>query len=83
VDGAPVAVATVSIHRVVRSDGVVLVDLARSVQRADETREVLTPVGDALYSHLLCFAAEDARIRGTVVDMTSFRDRAEEGAENL
>jgi hypothetical protein len=41
---------------------------------------VLTPASDALYSHLLCFAAEEARIRGTVVDMTDFRQRAEEGA---
>jgi hypothetical protein len=64
------------------SDGVVLVEFAKSVQKADETREVLTPASDALYSHLLCFAAEEARIHGTVVDMKSFRDQAEEEAEN-
>ena len=65
------------------SDGVVLVEFARSVQNAHETREVLTPAGDALYSHLLCFAAEEARAERRVVDMTDFRQRAEEDADRL
>jgi predicted dehydrogenase len=65
------------------SDGVVLVEFAKSVQKAEETKEVLTPAGDALYSHLLCFAAEEARIGGTVVDMRDARERAEREADGL
>jgi predicted dehydrogenase len=65
------------------SDGVVLTEFAKSVQNAQERKEVLTPASDALYSHLLCFAAEEARISRTIVDMTDFRQRAEEGAESL
>jgi hypothetical protein len=65
------------------SDGVVLVEFARSVQNANRTREVLTAAGDALYSHLLCFAAEEARIDNTVVDMSEFRERAEKSANSL
>jgi hypothetical protein len=62
---------------------VVLAEFAKSVQRAHETREVLTPAGDALYSHLLCFAAEEARIHHRIVDMAEFRRRAEEEADSL
>jgi predicted dehydrogenase len=65
------------------SDGVVLVEFARSVQKAHQTSEVLTSASDALYGHLLCFAAEEARRDGSVVDMTDFRRRAEEEAESL
>jgi len=65
------------------SDGVVLAEFARSVQNAQQTREVLTSARDALDGHLLCFAAEEARIHHTVVDMTEFRRRAEEAAESL
>jgi predicted dehydrogenase len=65
------------------SDGVVLVEFARSVQNAHRTREVLTPASDALYSHLLCFAAEEARTGGSVVDMAEFRNRADKGADEL
>jgi hypothetical protein len=50
---------------------------------ADGTRELLTPASGALYSHLLRFAAEEARINRTVVDMTDFRDQAEEKAESM
>ena len=64
-------------------DGVVLIEFAKSVQNAQQSKEVLTRASDALYSHLLCFAAEEARINRTVVDMTHFRQRAEEGAESL
>jgi len=65
------------------SDGVVLVEFAKSVQNAHQTREVLTPASDALYSHLLCFAAEEARTNHAIVDMTDFRGRAEEDADSL
>jgi hypothetical protein len=44
---------------------------------------VLTSARDALDGHLLCFAAEEARIHRTLVDMTEFRRRAEEDAGSL
>jgi len=65
------------------SDGVVLIEFARSVQRANEEREVLTAADDALHGHLLCFAAEEARKGGRIVDMTDFRRRAEAAADGL
>jgi predicted dehydrogenase len=65
------------------SDGVVLVEFAKSVQNARANREVLTSAEDALYGHLLCFAAEEARIHQRVVDMTDFRRRAEASADEL
>jgi predicted dehydrogenase len=65
------------------SDGVVLIEFAKSVQNAHKTREVLTSAADALDSHLLCFAAEEARLENAVVDMRAFRSRAEEGANSL
>jgi predicted dehydrogenase len=65
------------------SDGVVLIEFAKSVQRAHQGREVLTAADDALDGHMLCFAAEEARKRSSVVDMTDFRRRAEEEADGL
>jgi predicted dehydrogenase len=65
------------------SDGIVLVEFAKSVQNAHETKKVLTAASDALYGHLLCFAAEEARKGNTVVDMMDFRRRAEEDADSL
>ena len=65
------------------SDGVVLIEFARSVQKAHETKEVLTSAGEALYAHLLCFAAEEARKGNTIVDMTDFTRRAEGDADGL
>jgi predicted dehydrogenase len=46
----------------------------RSVRR--EAEPGLTGARESLESHLLAFAAEEARSRGTVVDMTEFRRRA-------
>jgi predicted dehydrogenase len=65
------------------SVGVVLVEFAKSVQKAHETKEVLTPASDALYSHLLCFAAEEARLERAIVDMRDFERQAEQGADGL
>ena len=39
----------------------------------------LTTARESLESHLLAFAAEESRLKGTVVDMADFRRRAEEG----
>ena len=41
--------------------------------------DALTSARESLESHLMAFAAEEARLNGTVVDMAEFRARAEEG----
>ncbi len=38
----------------------------------------LTSARTSLESHLLAFAAEEARTHGTIVDMPAFRTRADE-----
>jgi Predicted dehydrogenases and related proteins len=43
----------------------------------------LTTAREALESHLMAFAAEEARLDGTVVDMADFRRRAELSTGNL
>lgn len=65
------------------SDGLVLIDFAKSVKQVHETKEVLTSVKSALDSHLLCFAAEEARKNDKVIDMVDFRKKAEKEAEKL
>ena len=45
--------------------------------------EALTPAREALESHLLAFAAEEARLTGTVVDMDEFRERAERSTRKV
>ncbi len=49
----------------------------------DELRDLLTSADKALKSNLLCFAAEEARVRGEVVDMEEFRRRAIREATTL
>lgn len=39
--------------------------------------DALTSARESLESHLMAFAAEEARLNGTVVDMAEFRVRAE------
>jgi hypothetical protein len=41
--------------------------------RGDEA-EVLTAASESLESHLLAFAAEEARVSGRVIDMPAYRD---------
>ncbi len=65
------------------SDGIVLIEFAKSVQDFAQGRQVLTRADTALDSHLLCFASEEARIRNTIVDMDDFRRRAEAEADRL
>ncbi|MBI9086364.1 MAG: Gfo/Idh/MocA family oxidoreductase [Desulfobacterales bacterium] len=65
------------------SDGIVLLAFAKAVRKAAKTTRVLTGADEAIWSHLLCFAAEEARTRDTVVDMTEFRQRAEKEANRL
>ncbi len=65
------------------SDGTVLLKFAKSVKAGDSNDEVLTSGRDALESHFLCFAGEEARKNNTVVDMDEFRIRAEKEADAL
>jgi predicted dehydrogenase len=65
------------------SDGIVLIEFAKSVQKAHRNEQVLTSADEALDSHLLCFAAEEARIENKIVDMVEYRQRAEKDADAL
>lgn len=39
--------------------------------------EAMTNARESLESHLMAFAAEESRLKGTVVDMAAFREEAE------
>jgi predicted dehydrogenase len=70
-------------HGIVHGGGdeTILVRFAEAVRRDDPA--VLTNARNSLESHLLCFAAEEARTTGAVVDMDDFRRRAETEAVRL
>ena len=70
-------------HGIVHGGGdeTIMVRFAEGVR--DEQRDLLTSADKALESHLLCFAAEEARVRGEVVDMEEFRRRAIREAATL
>ena len=63
-------------------DETLLVKFADAV-RAGCSGEALVSARNCLESHLVCFAAEEARLEGKVIDMIEFRERAEEEAEEL
>ncbi len=67
------------------SDGIVLIEFAKSVKNFDKNKgaDVLTSAKDALDSHLLCFSAEEARKKNTVVDMVKFKKDAERASKSL
>lgn len=62
-------------------DELALLEFARAVREEDQN--VLTAARNTLEGHLLCFAAEEARLSGRVVDMKEFRQRAEQEAARL
>jgi predicted dehydrogenase len=49
------------------------------VQAMRGEKAALTSARESLESHLMAFAAEESRLKGTVVDMADFRQRAEDG----
>jgi predicted dehydrogenase len=51
--------------------------MAAFVQAARDPDACLTTARESLESHLMSFAAEEARVEGTIVDMDEFRQRAE------
>ncbi len=51
--------------------------MAAFIRAARGSAQALTTARESLESHLMAFAAEEARAQGTVVDMDDFRRRAE------
>ncbi|NOZ26772.1 MAG: Gfo/Idh/MocA family oxidoreductase [Chloroflexi bacterium] len=51
--------------------------MAAFVRAVNGTEPALTTARDSLESHLMAFAAEEARLNGSVIDMKEFRQRAE------
>lgn len=81
---ARVAKKRIRYHGIIHGGGdeMILLKFADAV-RNNWTDGPLTSAKSALESHLLCFAAEEARITGSVIDMTEFRRRAEQQAATL
>jgi predicted dehydrogenase len=63
-------------------DEAILVKFAQAVRERNPDR-ILASAKNCLESHLVCFAAEEARVSGEVVDMETFRQRADEDAAAL
>ena len=63
-------------------DEKIIVRFAEALATGDRSN-VLTGAAPSLESHLVCFAAEQARREGRVVDMREFRDEAGEEADGL
>lgn len=71
-------------HGIVHGGGdeTILIRFAQTVRDGDRS-QVLTGADTALESHLLCFAAEEARRKGEVVQMKEFKARAKKDADAL
>ena len=71
-------------HGIVHGGGdkVILVRFAEAVAKEDPGL-LLTPAKDCLESHLVCFAAEKARIENRVVEMEEFRNESRQEADAL
>lgn len=63
-------------------DEVILLAFVEAVRRK-RPEEVLVSAENCLESHLLCFAAEEARVTRQVVAMDAYRERAEREADRL
>ena len=63
-------------------DEVILLKFAQAVRERNPD-EILVSAKNCLESHLVCFAAEEARVSGKVVDMESFRKRSADEAAAL
>ncbi len=64
-------------------DEVILVNFADAIIQGKKNNEILTSAQNCLESHLICFAAEEARKSNRVVDMKQFRQQAQHEAEAL
>ena len=63
-------------------DEMILLKFAEAIRNRNPN-DILVSAKNCLESHLVCFAAEEARVSGQVVDMESFRIRAETEAAAL
>ena len=61
-------------------DEFLLLDFAKAVRSDNPEDKSLTSIETCIESHLIALAAEEARLTGKVVDMDSFRRKAEEEA---
>lgn len=71
-------------HGIVHGGGdeMILLKFAEAIRNRNPN-DILVSAKNCLESHLVCFAAEEARVSGQVVDMESFRNRAETEAAAL
>ncbi len=63
-------------------DEIILLKFAEAIRNRNPD-EILVSARNCLESHLICFAAEEARLSKEVVDMATFRKRAETEAAAL
>ena len=61
-------------------DEVILLEFAHAVRSG---RELMTSARNSLESHMICFAAEEARLQNKVIEMDEFREVARREAEAL
>lgn len=54
----------------------IIMDAFVDAVRAGDSHSVLTPIGTALDSHMLCFAAEESRLTGHVIDLREFEKKS-------
>ncbi len=54
--------------------------MAAFVQAVRAPGDAMTTARESLESHLMAFAAEEARLKGTVLNMDAYRERAETAA---
>nr|MDO8110740.1 hypothetical protein [Candidatus Sigynarchaeota archaeon] len=64
-------------------DESLLLDFANAVKNDDPEAKSSTAVENCIESHMIAFAAEEARLQNKVVDMIDFRRKAQEAAEAL
>lgn len=64
-------------------DESLLLDFANAVRSDDPGVKSSTAVENCIESHLIAFAADEARLQDKVIDMAAFRRRAEEAAGSL
>jgi hypothetical protein len=73
----PARRARIPYHGIIHGGGdeVILIEFAQALRSGDD-KSMLTAAAPTLKSHLICFAAEQARRTGEVVDMAAFRRAA-------
>lgn len=80
---AKVSSERIRYHGIIHGGGdeTILVEFARALAAGEEY--TLTSARDTVESHMICFAAEEARKTGAVVEMADLRQRAQAEADEL